>query len=493
MNLPLLYEINTRCWLRDLSDRLGQQITLANVPASEFAAWQRLGFTHIWLMGAWTTGPRARALALNDPGLMAAYDELLPGWRAGDIGGSPFSLAAYEVPAALGGEVGLEEFRNALRARGLKLVLDFVPNHLGFDHPWTKERPDLFVQSANEIEGTFAVDTATGIRRLAHGKDPHFAPWTDTAQLDYRRPDTRIAMRELLLSVAARCDGVRCDMAMLLLNEVFVKTWAHLPVPNETPETEFWAEAISAVKARHPDFLFLAEAYWGLESRMQALGFDYTYDKQLCDYLIWGNVTWAQRRLLESAPGFVAASAHFLENHDERRAAEALPLAQHRAAALVILGLPGMRLLHDGQLTGSRIKLPVQLARRPVEARLPEIEALYERRLGALQLAGVGQGRATLLAPRPAWPENPSSQNFILVLWQSQPEEFALVAINYAAHRSQCYAPLAVPHLAAHNWSMRDLLSDECYERFGNDLQSQGLYLDLAPYGAQVFLFQPLS
>jgi hypothetical protein len=493
MNHPLLYEINTRCWLRELSDRLGHKVTLATVPDDEFAAWQRLGFTHVWLMGVWMTGPRARGLALNEPGLLAAYDELLPGWRNNDIGGSPYSIAAYEVPAALGGEAGLKKFRERLHAHGLKLVLDFVPNHLGCDHPWTAERPDLFVQSPTEVEGTFAVDTATEVRWLAHGQDPHFAPWMDTVQLDYRRAETRHAMRNVLLSVAARCDGVRCDMAMLLLNEVFAGTWEAFPCAEAAPETEFWAEAIPVVKAKWPEFLFLAEVYWGLESRLQLLGFDFTYDKQLCDDLIWGNGVWAQRRLLESPPEFVAASAHFLENHDERRVAEALVLEQHRAAALVILGLPGLRFLHDGQLTGARLKLPVQLARRPAEAPVAEIQQLYERILTALPVAGVGQGQATLLAPRPAWAENPSGQDFILVLWQSKPEEFALVAVNLAAHRSQCYAPVAVPNLADRNWGMRDLLSEERHERFGNDLASQGLYLDLPPHGAQLFHFQPTA
>jgi len=62
---PLLYELNARCWLRDLSDRSGNPITLANVPEAEFAEWRRLGFTHIWLMGVWATGPRSRAEALT--------------------------------------------------------------------------------------------------------------------------------------------------------------------------------------------------------------------------------------------------------------------------------------------------------------------------------------------------------------------------------------------------------------------------------------------
>jgi len=493
MNHPLLYEINTRCWLRELADRLGRKVTLASVPDEEFAAWQRLGFTHIWLMGVWTTGPRARDVAVNDPALMAAYDELLPGWRKNDIGGSPYSIGAYEVPAALGGEAGLKKFRERLHAHGLKLVLDFVPNHLGCDHPWTTERPELFVQTPAEAEGAFAVDTASEVRWLAHGKDPHFAPWTDTAQLDYRRAETRAAMRNVLLSVAARCDGVRCDMAMLVLGDVFAGTWGHLLVTEPGPEGEFWAETIPAVKAKWPEFLFLAEAYWGLESRLQSLGFDFTYDKQLYDDLIWGNGVWAQRRLLEAPPGFVAASAHFIENHDERRAAEALALEQHRAAALVVLGLPGLRLLHDGQLTGARLKLPVQLARRPQETPVAEVQHFYERLLTALPKAGVGQGQATLIAPRPAWPENPTGQNFVLVQWQSKPEEFALVAVNLAPHRSQCYAPLPVPNLAERNWAMRDLLSEESHERFGNDLASQGVYLDLPAHGAQLFHFTPLD
>ena len=60
MPFPLLYEINTRCWLRELSEKEGTPITLANVPDSMFATWQQIGFTHIWLMGVWTSGPRSR-------------------------------------------------------------------------------------------------------------------------------------------------------------------------------------------------------------------------------------------------------------------------------------------------------------------------------------------------------------------------------------------------------------------------------------------------
>lgn len=491
MNHPLLYEINTRCWLRDLSDRHQRAITLATVPDAEFARWRQLGFTHLWLMGLWPTGPRARALALSEPGLRRAYDEILPGWRDEDVSGSPYSIAAYQVAAELGGDAGLKEFRAKLHQFGVKLILDFVPNHLGIDHALVKTQPGLFVQSDKAVAGTFVQPTAAGPRWIANGKDPYFAPWTDVAQLDYRRPDTRLAMQKLLLSVAARCDGVRCDMAMLLLNDVFAKTWAHLPAQGPSPASEFWSEAIPAVKAAQPGFIFMAEVYWGLEARLQSLGFDYTYDKQLYDELIARHHSRAQQQLLSSPAAYVAASVHFLENHDEVRVAARLSAAENRAAALAILGLPGMRFLHEGQLEGDRLKLPVQLVRRPTEPPQPEVRAAYEKLLTVLKAAKVGRGQAQILAPRAAWDGNPTGQNFIVVQWQEKSPEFDLVVVNLAPHRSQCYVTLSVPGLTEHHWRLRDRLSEEFYVRVGGDIAQQGLYLDLPAHGAQLFRFEP--
>jgi glycosidase len=525
MSHPFLYEINTRCWLRDLSAKAGTTVTLANIPDSEISTWQKLGFSHIWLMGVWTTGSRARAEALNSPQLREAYRQVLGDWTDADVPGSPYAIADYEVPAALGGETGLKIFRQKLLQNRLKLVLDFVPNHLGLDHRWLKERPELFVQSPTQAPDTFQFDTNAGPRWFAHGKDPYFPGWTDVVQLDYRRLDTRDAMIELLESVAARCDGVRCDMAMLLLNGVFAKTWAAIPplCRGETPSNEpargrsgpslsrrtgedspspggegrgegeqlneFWPAVISKVRAAHPDFLFLSEVYWGLEGRMQELGFDFTYDKELYDKLVARDAAGSQRRLLDASRDFVSASAHFLENHDECRVASILPLPEHRAAALAILGLPGMRFLHEGQLTGSQVKIPVQLGRRPIEPAQPDVVKMYEQLLATLRTSAVGRGRAELLQPRAAWPGNPTGQNFVIVQWQDKPLEFDLVVVNLAAHRSQCYAPLNIDGLAERNWTLVDSLGTERYVRVGEDLERQGLYVDLPPHGAQLFRF----
>src|SRR2546428_499328 len=421
---PLVYEINTRCWLGELAAQLGSSpgsSGLGSVPDTEFERWRNLGFTHIWLMGVWPTGPRSRAAALADPSFGRSLADTVSDWKEEDFAGSPFAVADYTVARELGGELGLKKFRKQLHANGLGLLLDFVPNHLGLDHQWIVERPEVLVQVPEQAPETFRVETKTDGRWLAHGKDPNFHAWIDTAQLDHRRADTRAVMIELLQSVAMRCDGVRCDMAMLLLNDVFAKTWEKFPCPAAAIQREFWADAIQVVKKSQPDFLFLGEVYWDLEARLQSLGFDYTYDKRLYDYLVCRNATELQRHLLGVTPEFVGASAHFLENHDEPRIASIFSLPEHPAAALLTFGLPGLRLLQDGQLAGARIKTPGQWARRPIEPAQPEIVAFYQQLLGSLKSVAVGRGRGEILKPRPAWPQNPTAQDFVVAQWQAHP------------------------------------------------------------------------
>jgi Alpha amylase, catalytic domain len=491
-NSPVMYEINIRCWLRELSSKNRRPIDLGNVPEPELTRWQNLGFTHIWLMGSWTTGPLSRARNLARPSQMDRYVEVLPDCKEEDVAGSPYAIAAYQVPDGLGGEPGLKEFRRGLAARGMKLILDFVSNHVGLDHPWIRQRPDLFVQTTQETPETFPVETPAGIRWFAHGKDPNFPAWDDTAQLEYRTPNTHAAMTTVLHSLLGLCDGVRCDMAMLPLTDVFAETWRAFPSPAPTNQTEFWSDAIRSVKKVMPDFLFLAEVYWDLEARLQSLGFDYTYDKRLYDYLVYRNFPEANRHLKNLPLEFINASAHFLENHDEPRIASILTLSEHRGAALSILGLPGLRLLHEGQLAGARLRTPVQLARRPHEPIQPEIAEMYEKLLAALQRAAVGRGKGEVLKARPAWAENPTADHYLVVQWQLVPEEFNLVVVNFAAHRSQCYAPLTISNLAEHNWQLRDLLGNEIHERRGDDLQDQGLYLDTAAHTTQLFHCRPV-
>ncbi len=491
---PWLLELNTRCWLRELPEHRGRARALASVPESCIAGWAETGLSHVWLMGVWTTGPRSQARAVALPALRAEYDRALPDWRDEDVAGSPYAVAGHAVPEALGGVSGLRSFRRRLHDHGLKLILDFVPNHVGLDHPWIEAHPDYFVQASPDHPLAFRRETRHGLRWIAHGRDPYFPPWDDTAQLDYRSPGLRRAMVDELLHIAGLCDGVRCDMAMLVLPEVFERTWRDFPVAESGSAMDdpgFWPDAIAAVKAAHPDFLFLAEAYWGMEARLQAEGFDFTYDKQLTDALLTGQGAEAADHLRSRPAAYIHHSAHFLENHDEQRVAAVLAPEAHRAAALLTLALPGLRFLHEGQTEGATVRTPVQLVRRRIEPVDTTIQAMYIRLFAALGDAGVGQGEACVLRPRPAWPGNPSWEGMVVIQWGSADSPHALVVVNLSAHRAQCRVSLrALPSRPA-AWQLVDLLGEERWTRATPELQRAGLYLDVGPHAAQLFVLRP--
>jgi len=488
---PIVCEINARCWLHELSTRAGKPVTLESVPETEIRTWERLGFSHVWLMGVWEIGPLARQAARANEALQQTCLDALPDFAVDDLVGSPYAIARYRVARELGGASGLKKLRRRLRRRGLALILDFIPNHVGLDHPWVRSHPHRFVASPAPAPETYPPQALESGGWLMHGRDPNFPAWNDTVQLDYRRADTRAAMIGELQSVLAQCDGVRCDLAMLVLNDVFQKTWREFPCEESPPAREFWAEAIALAKQRHPESLFLAEVYWDLEERMQNLGFDYTYDKRLYDRIVARDYPGVQRHLASQPAPVTAASAHFLENHDEIRIAALLSPSENRCAAWLTLGLPGLRLVHDGQTQGFCLRTPVHLRRRCQEAVQPQIQTIYEELFAVLRRSAIGTGEAHLLAPRPAWPDNPTWQNFVVVQWQALPRAFDLAVVNLAPHRSQCYVPLVVSDLAQFNWRMRDLLGTEYYERAGDDLHNQGLYLDAPPHAAQLFHFTP--
>jgi hypothetical protein len=487
-NHPLIYEVNTRCWLGELSEAHGEPVDLAHVPESELLRWLRLGCTHVWLMGVWEVGPRARADARGSRELQREGRALLDGFHSADLTGSPYAIASYRVAPAFGGDAALHRFRRELNRHGLRLMLDFVPNHVGLDHPWVQTHPERFVHTRTPAPGAFRQVGDAGTRWLAHGRDPNFPPWTDTVQLDLRRRDTRAALTAELQQIAGQCDAIRCDMAMLVLADVFDRTWADFPTTVPAASGEFWADALPVVKAAHPDCTLVAEVYWDLEPRLLELGFDYVYDKRFYDHLVTQSPTAVVGHLNAQSPEFQAHCLRFLENHDEQRAAAVWPVQVHRAAALLLLGLPGARLLHEGQLEGVRQRVPVQLKRRPPEPADPRVAALYRELLEAIQRSAVGRGEARWLRARPVAPDNDSHRSFALVQWQARPDAFDLVLVNLSPARAQTFAPVIVPPIAP-RWRLHGLLAPETYERDSAELRQRGLFLDVPGYGAQIFQF----
>jgi len=165
---PFIYEINTWVWLAELRTRLGRKIGLADVPASEWDLVAALGFDAVWLMGVWERSPAGVAIALENPSLLESFERALPGFAPDDVVGSPYCVREYTVAAGLGGPKGLASARKALERRGLRLILDFVPNHVAPDHAWTTAHPEYFVAgSEEELERDPASFVKVGERVLA--------------------------------------------------------------------------------------------------------------------------------------------------------------------------------------------------------------------------------------------------------------------------------------------------------------------------------------
>jgi hypothetical protein len=357
---------------------------------------------------------------------------------------------------------------------------------VAIDHPWVKEHPDFFVTSEAKRSGTIQPQRSA-TRWFAHGDCGHGNPWVDTLQLDYRNPALRAAMMRELQSVMARCDGVRCDMAMLELNDVFACTWRDFPSSHAMPETEFWSEAIEACRRMRPDCMFMAEVYWDLEERLHELGFNFTYDKRLYDRIVARSGIDVARYLRSCTPAFLNHGVHFIENHDEPRIASLLSFEEQRSAALLILGLPGMRFLHEGQMAGTRAHANVHFARRRTEPGDDAVAGFYERLLSALKQTTIGKGKATLLETRRASEESSTFEQIVVVHWSVEATTFDLVVVNCGADRAQCFVSIPGESLGTSNWRLTDLLGDEVHERSGSELARQGLYFELRPHAAQLF------
>ena len=316
---PTIYEINTWVWLAYLSEKAGTAVDLRSVPASEWNAIAKCGFDAVWLMGVWERSPAGIAIANRNAGLLADFRRALPDFRVQDNVGSPYCVRSYMVDQHLGGPEGLAVARGELAKRGLRLILDFVPNHVAPDHPWVGAHPGYFVQgSADDARNDPGSFVTIGGRTYACGRDPYFPAWPDVLQLNAFQPGLRRAVLETISGIAGQCDGIRCDMAMLVLNDVFERTWGQRA--GSRPAAEYWAEIIPATKKAHPDFRFIAEAYWDLEWELQQQAFDFCYDKRLYDRLEHANAESVRLHLCADL-AYQEKLLRFIENHDEPRAA----------------------------------------------------------------------------------------------------------------------------------------------------------------------------
>lgn len=478
---PVLFQANTRVWLRRLGGPLGKADTLDDLPDAELDALAAAGFEWVWMLGVWQTGAAGRAVSRSRPDWRREFEGTLPDLTDDDIGGSCFAIRDYTVARSLGGAAALKRLRRRLADRGLRLMLDFVPNHMAPDHPWVTEHPEYFVTGTEEDlarhpENFFRTPTGS---ILAHGRDPYFPGWPDTVQLNYGNPEVHRAMTEQLVAVARLCDGVRCDMAMLLLPEVFQRTWGVAAEP-------FWPAAIAQVRRGNPEFVLLAEVYWDLEWTLLQQGFDTAYDKRLYDRLRHG-AAGPVRDHLRAGLDYQSRLARFLENHDEPRAAAEFPPGRHAAAAVLTYLTPGLRFFHQGQLEGFRTRISPHLVRGPAEPVDAALNRFYQELLATLRLPALREGDWQLLETVPAWDGNGTFADFIAFAWTGPAGERFLVAVRFAGGSGQCFIRLPWPDLPGGIHRFADRLSASVYDRDGDDLARRGLYLDVPDWHCHVF------
>ncbi len=503
---PTIYEINTWVWLAELpGGHPRRPIPLDKVPDAVWDEIAALGVDAVWLMGVWERSPRGRAIARANTPLLDQLRVVLPDLDPDvDIVGSAYCIKQYQVDPALGGDAALAAAREALAARGVGLVLDFVPNHTALDCPWAEthrerylpaDEADLYADALSFARAGHRPGCPHGPARgavLALGKDPYFPAWNDVAQLHAFAPAYREAAVTTLQRIASQCDAVRCDMAMLMMTEVFANTWGERA--GEPPETEFWEEVIPAVRATHPHVRFIAEAYWDLEWRLQQQGFHYCYDKNLYDILRHAPdpIGPPARQRLDGDPAFQNGMVRFLENHDEDRAADAFE--PHRMAALFALtcAAPGATLVHEGQLEGRRVRVPVHLGRRPLEP--GALGRLHPERVEVLRQILRDANHPTLtqgqwrLCEVTTWPDNRSGERLVAFTWR-QGDDRRLVVVNLAETPSQAMVHLGFAALASTPLLLRDTVTAATHRV--EPTGERGLFVELPAFGFHFFHVGP--
>lgn len=496
MNHKLVYQIDIREFFFRMKSTHSKVRNILDLPKEFFEELKSFGIDFLWLLGIYEPSQISKEISISMKDLHKKYHASLLDWTEDDVIGSPYAITSYKIASDFGGNEVFNNFREKIRRDyNLKIILDFVPNHFAIDSPVVQKHPEFFIQATQQQRDTnpdnFITINIKGHDYIfAHGKDPYSPPWKDTLQLDYRSKSVQEFMIKELLKLSKYCDGVRCDMAMLLLSDIFFENWKDFPCPKDHVATakEFWFDAISKVKKANPDFIFIAEVYWHREEDLLALGFDYVYDKVIYELLIENRVNIINEYIKNVFPN-LRNRFLFLENHDEQRSAHVFQLDKLKAVATLIYTLPSMKLIHDGQLEGRGYHHAIQLRRLQNENVNSELKTFYKKLFTTIKNSVIPKSYFKLLKPFPAWEGNLAYYNFIIFLYESEQLKKNLVVINLSPYQSQCRVKVESYDLPGKIYLIKDRLSDEEYTRDGNEMFNNGLYLDLKPYQSQIFDF----
>ena len=480
LNQFFIYQLNTRIFC------IENGVSILQSPESFFFSEEVLASDAVWLMGVWSPSPASIEICKKHEGLDHEFRKALPDLQVSDLIGSPYAVYEYKPnPLIASHSLQLKQFRYKLNTIGKRLILDFVPNHLAVDSPLIDQHPDLFLHkkepNATVCKNSFLHKNG---RIYYYGRDPYYDGWTDTVQWDFSHPETLRLHTKIILELADLCDGIRCDMAMLPLEDVFKST-------HGLPALPYWKDLITSIKEFRPGFLFIAEVYWNREYDLQQLGFDYTYDKTLYDRL--KNRDGEGVRLhLEATEEYQNHSLRFLENHDEERAASIFGEFSNSNFALLCF-LPGSILYHQGQSDGRKIKVPVQLGRYPKEPSDYLTENFYQRAFTTIQRRQNKNLEFEIFELKPYSEEFPLKDCIVRSIVNREEKQIEILIFNSYSH--EIMGALHLPEnireilkdLNKKEFILQDIVSGENYSR-EKEVLLRGIFIQLQAGKAHWFV-----
>lgn len=315
----------------------------------DFDIIKKMGFNTVWPMGIFPIGIRG---------------------QTGTGGGSPYSIRDHStVNPDLGSEEDFKRFVKMAHQAGLKVIIDFVVNHTSLDSVLLNEDVNYFINYRTNSDKCandhFLHTDKQGNKYCVHNGGFEYgggiSSWIDTAQIDY----SNLKLRKRMIEIEKRwveefdVDGFRVDMAYLVINQVFSRTWG-----KSMPREEFYRQLISELKRVKPSVAFIAEAY-AYQEDLSAFGFDAIYSKyetgRLEGQTGWYDTTASgnsyeikssiNRNAFLAWQRGGATSVVFTGNHDEP--APEVVYGQRLPAALAITMLyPGPVLMYNGAEIG---------------------------------------------------------------------------------------------------------------------------------------------
>ena len=476
---PYIYEINTRAWLYELSKKYDRQILkISDIPTEEYDNLRDNGVDIVWMMGIWKLGKYGLEFDRKN----GDYSHLLPDFRPDDIIGSPFAITEYSCNHDIGTDSDLKELRRQLNSRGIKLMLDFIPNHSAFDANYVNKYPDMYINAPEGVQDTNRYNSIG----IAYGSDIGYKPWKDVAQLNIWNKKTREYMVENFLAVLTYADAVRCDVAYLVLNDVFEETWKYeLEYYNYTrPDTEFWTEAFKAGKELNPEAIFLAELYEGKYTEiLLELGFTYVYDKTLLDKLVM-NAQDVKEYIKSKNNDFWKNTCHYVENHDEERIVfkTGSNYQKAKAAGTIAATVGGMIFMQHGQWEGKKNRLDVHLRRAAEEEDNAELVSYYKHLNNVIREPAF-RGTNTYFIENM---RGEKQDDFIAYIREDGDSHF-LVVVNYSENKGCANVPIY--NVKGYRYSLlHEAINDVEYVKSLGEVKN-GMRVCLDAWESQIFQY----